>query len=285
MYLKIVGNNYNNIQYGIGYFKASDFEANDGPKGIHFAEPEFIHNYLDRGSYYCEVTVPENAKMIKIKKGHYKADSIIIKSKYPISPHIFKIGARSEYFLKSAISRGDLDLALFVIKKHNLTIKYEDVEKMKDIEMIYYLVKYMNNSAIDLALKRVMRFGIEEVADIILYIKNPMPAALKYAAENEWIYMMNHIFYNITPSNFDLNFSMVGAASHGKVESLRLLINHGGDPNYTMGLPLRAAAMNGQKDAIEYLKPLTKKKYHEIASKQAAKYGFSEIAIYFFIKK
>jgi hypothetical protein len=84
MYLKITNAEENH--HGLKYHDGLNIDpvpfSKDGscvPGGIYFTTPEYIFDFLDMGVYVREVTIPEDAEMVRDPDGNkWRASKVIL---------------------------------------------------------------------------------------------------------------------------------------------------------------------------------------------------------------
>jgi ankyrin repeat protein len=127
MYLKITNaeENHNGLQYQDGLVIDPVPFAKEGsccPGGIYFTTPKYICNFMNMGRYVREVTIPEDAEMVKDPDGDkWRASKVVLSPRKELSKSetwkwLIEIGVDIDNFGGFVLSRACLNGHLEVVK-------------------------------------------------------------------------------------------------------------------------------------------------------------------------
>ena len=207
-YYKIIGKNRRKYLYKLRLNTLADNgetfneEPICGPGGLYFCSIEHIFEFLDYGDKICMLTIPKDARVIKVDN-KYKADKIyineIIEINYDTLRHLIKCGADvasgNNEAIRWASARGHFELVKWLVElgasataDNNYPILCASIRG--NLEILKYLVEHgaditaRNNRAICCAAKNghfeIVKYLTEHGADITA--DNNL--AIRWAAQN-----------------------------------------------------------------------------------------------------
>jgi hypothetical protein len=209
MYLKITNENENHhgLQYHDGLIIDPIPFAKEGScvtGGIYFTTPEFICEFINMGIYLREVTIPEDAEIVKDPGGDkWRASKVILSPRKELKDietwkYLVELGAnihvRDDYALRVASSNGHLEVVKYLVElganihaQDDYALRY--ASSNGQLEVVKYLVELGANihARDDYALRYASSNGQLEVVKYLVEIGANIhaqnDAALRYASE------------------------------------------------------------------------------------------------------
>jgi hypothetical protein len=223
MYLKITNKAelHNRLQYHDGLVEdIVPFEPKGScvSGGIYFTTPEYICGFIDYGVWIREVTIPEDAQMVRDPSGDkWRASKVVLSPRRDLGEvetwkWLVEIGvdihSYDEYALRYAVECGHL-------------------------EVVKYLVKYGANihACDDLAFRNAACYGHLEVVKYLIdngaNIHADDDGALRYAAENGYLEVVKFLLEHGANIHAGDDYALRWSASNGNFEVVKYLVEHG----------------------------------------------------------
>jgi len=221
-YLKITNleENHNELQYHDGLVEDIVPFSEEGsccPGGIYFTTPEFILEYLNYGVSVREVTIPEDAQMVKDPQGDkWRASAVVFGPKKNLS--------------EVATWEWLVSLGVDIHAENNRAVRW--ASEYGHLEVVKYLVSVG--------------------ADI--HAGNDL--AVRWASSNGHLEVVKYLVSVGADIHADDDDALRWASNNGHLEVVKYLVSVGADIHACNDEAVRCASSNGHLKVVKYIKSL-----------------------------
>jgi hypothetical protein len=243
MYLKITNaeENHHGLQYVDGLNIDPVPFAREGSccaGGIYFTTPEYICDFISMGIYVREVTVPEDAEIVR-DGDKWRASKVILSQRKDLRDvetwkWLVEIGANIH-------ARGDCCFRHYVYKNNFEIVKYL-VENGADI-----------HSYQDEAFRSASEQGNLEIIKCLIEHDANIHAGLMLASAHGYIEIVKYLIEHGADIHANNDDALRYASARGHIEIVKYLIEHGADIHAENDDALRYASAHGHLDVVNYL--------------------------------
>jgi ankyrin repeat protein len=241
---------HNGFQYVDG-LNIDSIPFNDKPYqsyvegGFYFSDAEYICEFLDYGNYIREVSIPDDAKMVKDPDGNkWRTDKLFLHERKDL-----KKVETWEWMIKQGINihvKNDSALRWSASKGHIDVVKFL-VENGADIHAD-------NNNALRCAVDNghidVVKFLVENGADI--HADND--ESLRCSAFNGHIDIVKFLVENGANIHAENDYALRCSAFNGHIDIVKFLVENGADIHADNDYVLRCCVYKCHTEIIDYLK-------------------------------